>query len=155
VAEDLGLITHEVDHLRKKYALPGMKVLQFAFSDEAENTHLPHNYSRDFVAYTGTHDNNTTNGWLQSVSKKEKMKIQKYLGCDNPDAWDLIRKAEESVAQIAIIPMQDILGLGTPSRMNKPGTTRGNWLWRMDPSLLNDTHKQKLLELTQIYGRTK
>jgi len=155
VAEDLGLITPEVDHLRKKYSLPGMKVLQFAFSDEAENTHLPHNYTRDFVAYTGTHDNNTTNGWLQSLSKTEIVRIQKYLGCDNPDAWNLIRKAEESVAQIAIIPMQDILGLGTQSRMNKPGTTRGNWLWRMDPSLLNDTQRQKLLELTQLYGRTK
>jgi len=153
VAEDLGLITEEVDQLRKKYNLPGMKVLQFAFSDGADNTHLPHNYTHDFVAYTGTHDNNTTNGWLQSIKKGEKLKVQTYIGTEQPDAWDLIRKAEESVAQLAIIPMQDILGLGAAARMNKPGTTKGNWIWRMDPAMMKKEYGKRLLGLTQLFGR--
>jgi 4-alpha-glucanotransferase len=153
VAEDLGLITPEVDHLRKKFNLPGMKVLQFAFSDGASNTHLPHNYTPDFVAYTGTHDNDTTTGWLHALKKHEMQRVQKYLGSVEPDSWLLIRKAEESVAQLAIIPMQDILGLTSNSRMNRPGTTKGNWLWRMDPELLNPTHGEKLHEITRLYGR--
>jgi 4-alpha-glucanotransferase len=153
VAEDLGLITPEVDHLRKKYNLPGMKVLQFAFSDGASNTHLPHNFTSDFVAYTGTHDNNTTNGWLHSLKKHEMQKVQKYLGNVEPDPWHLIRKVEESVAQLAIIPMQDILALATNARMNRPGTTKGNWIWRMDPELLNPTHGEKLHEITHLFGR--
>lgn len=153
VAEDLGLITEEVDHLRKKYALPGMKVLQFAFSADADNTHLPHNYSADFVAYTGTHDNDTTLGWFQSLKKKEKIVVQNYLEVAEADNWHLIRKVEESVAQLAIIPMQDILGLDGKSRMNKPGTIKGNWLWRMDAKLLKKEHGSKLLEMTKLFGR--
>jgi 4-alpha-glucanotransferase len=154
VAEDLGLITEEVGHLRKKYSLPGMKVIQFAFADKADNTHLPHNYSNDFVAYTGTHDNNTTNGWLKSIRKEEMRRVQKYLGVDNPDSWHLIRKVEESVAQLAVLPMQDILELDATARMNKPGTTRNNWLWRMDPTLLKETHRTRLLEVTKLFGRS-
>ncbi len=153
VAEDLGLITEEVGHLRKKYNLPGMKVLQFAFSDGADNTHLPHNYTRDFAVYTGTHDNNTANGWLESLKKRERQKVEAYLGAEKPNAWNLIRKAEESVAQLAIIPMQDILGLAAAARMNKPATTKGNWIWRMEPDLLNKIHGSKLLELTKLFGR--
>ena len=153
VAEDLGLITEEVGELRNKYDLPGMKVLQFAFSDGAKNTHLPHNYSSNFVAYTGTHDNNTANGWLQSLKKSEYKKVQAYLGTEKPDSWDLIRKTEESVAQMAIIPMQDILGLAATARMNIPGTIKGNWLWRMNPALLDKIHGSKLLELTKLFGR--
>lgn len=153
VAEDLGLITEEVDQLRKKYKLPGMKVLQFAFSDKAENTHLPHNYAKDFVAYTGTHDNNTTIGWLQSLQAEELQHVKSYLGTETPDNWHLIRKAEESVAQWSIIPMQDIMGLDESARMNTPGTIKGNWLWRMDPALLQPAHGSRLLELTTIYGR--
>jgi 4-alpha-glucanotransferase len=155
VAEDLGLITPEVDQLRKKFNLPGMKVLQFAFSDEADNTHLPHNYTNDFVSYTGTHDNNTTAGWLQSLKKEEKRRVQYYLGSDELNSWRLIRKVEESVAQLAIIPMQDILSLPATARMNKPGTTTGNWLWRMDPELLMKEHGTRLFELTQLYGRNE
>ncbi|MEI7421687.1 MAG: 4-alpha-glucanotransferase [Prolixibacteraceae bacterium] len=153
VAEDLGLITHEVDQLRKKYALPGMKVIQFAFSDDPENNHLPHNYTKDFVAYTGTHDNNTTNGWLQSLKKNDLKQVEKYLGSEQLNSWHLIRKVEESVAQLAIIPMQDILGLLSTSRMNKPGTVKGNWIWRMDIELLKKDHGTKLLELTKLFGR--
>jgi 4-alpha-glucanotransferase len=155
IAEDLGLITAEVDELRNKYGLPGMKVLQFAFSDGATNTHLPHNYSSNFVAYTGTHDNNTATGWLQSLKKSEHKKVREYLGTDAPDNWHLIRKIEESVSQMAIIPMQDILGLPATARMNKPGTIKGNWLWRMDPTLLVPIHGSKMLELTKLFGRSE
>lgn len=155
VAEDLGLITEEVDLLRRKFEMPGMKVLQFAFSEEADNTHLPHNYTKDFVAYTGTHDNNTTNGWIDSLSLKEKEHVQKYMGTDSLNAWSFIRKAEESVARIAIVPMQDILGLGTAARMNKPGTVKGNWLWRMSPSQFKKSDGTKLLGLTRLFGRTR
>ncbi|MEI7830823.1 MAG: 4-alpha-glucanotransferase [Prolixibacteraceae bacterium] len=153
VAEDLGLITPEVDQLRKEFNLPGMKVLQFAFSADADNTHLPHNYSGDFVAYTGTHDNNTSIGWLKSLKREEKAKVYSYLGTETLDSWNLIRKVEESVAQMAIVPMQDILGLDGNARMNKPGTTKGNWLWRMDPELLKKEQGTHLRELTQLYGR--
>ena len=155
VAEDLGLITPEVDQLRKKFDLPGMKVLQFAFSDEADNTHLPHNYTCNFVAYTGTHDNDTTTGWLQSLTKEELQRVADYLGTDHVDTWDLIRKVEESVAQLAIFPMQDILGLASTARMNKPGTTKGNWIWRMNPALLKKNHGIWLHGLTKLYGRSE
>ncbi len=153
VAEDLGLITPEVDQLRKKYALPGMKVLQFAFSDEADNTHLPHNFAPDFVAYTGTHDNNTTAGWLQSLEKDEKKKIDQYLGVENAEVWILIRKVEESVAQLAILPMQDLLGLASSARTNTPGTIKGNWIWRMKANQIKPSQGKKLLELTRLFGR--
>jgi 4-alpha-glucanotransferase len=153
IAEDLGLITPEVVQLRKKFNLPGMKVLHFAFSDEADNTHLPHNFSVDFVAYTGTHDNNTTIGWLKSLKSKERAKVQNYFGVETLDNWHFIRKVEESVAQIAIVPMQDILGLDVTGRMNKPGTIKGNWIWRMGPNLLKQAITTKLLELTRLYGR--
>jgi len=153
VAEDLGLITDEVGQLREKYALPGMKVLQFAFSDEADNTHLPHNYTSDFVVYTGTHDNNTTAGWLQSLTKEEKTTVDKYLGVEDAAVWQLIRKAEESVAQLAILPMQDILGLASNARTNTPGTIKGNWIWRMKQDQLKPALGNKLLELTRLFGR--
>ncbi len=153
VAEDLGLITDEVHQLRIKYHLPGMKVLQFAFTDEADNTHLPHNYALDFVAYTGTHDNNTTSGWIQTLHKNEVEKAKRYLGTNDLSVWHLIRKVEESVAQLAIIPMQDILGLPATSRMNRPGTTKGNWLWRMNRDDRTKSEPGKLLEITKLYGR--
>ena len=130
-----------------------MKVLHFAFSSDSNNNHLPHNYAGDFVVYTGTHDNDTTIGWLQSLKKDERLKVQTYLGTKTPDNWHLIRKAEESVAQLAIIPMQDILSLPTDARMNRPGTTKGNWVWRMDPELLNVTQGEKLYEMTRLFGR--
>ncbi|MCK9413211.1 MAG: 4-alpha-glucanotransferase [Prolixibacteraceae bacterium] len=153
VAEDLGLITPEVDMLRRKFSLPGMKVLQFAFSEEADNTHLPHNYTDDFVVYTGTHDNNTANGWMRTLNQDELSRVQDYLGTTLLDNWQLIRKAEESVAKLAIIPMQDILNLSASARMNKPGTTRGNWIWRMQQKQLKAIHGKQLLKLTKLYGR--
>jgi 4-alpha-glucanotransferase len=153
IAEDLGMITDEVRELRKKYNLPGMKVLQFAFAHDATNEHLPHNYHKDFVAYTGTHDNDTTIGWLKSLKRKEAAHLKRYLGPGNIDHWKIIRAALSSVAQISIIPMQDILGLDSSARMNTPGTTKGNWKWRLSSSFDWEKEGQKLRELTLTYGR--
>jgi 4-alpha-glucanotransferase len=153
IAEDLGTITDEVHHLRQKYNLPGMKVLQFAFADDATNEHLPHNHRTDFAVYTGTHDNDTTAGWLQSLKKEEAVNLYDYLGNKQPDRWTLIRMALASVAQIAVIPMQDILGLDTKARMNTPGTVKNNWLWRMPTSALQKKDGEKLLKMARLYGR--
>ncbi|MCE1198778.1 MAG: 4-alpha-glucanotransferase [Marinilabiliales bacterium] len=153
VAEDLGLITEEVDQLRRKYGLPGMKVLQFAFSGEADNPHLPHNHERDFVAYTGTHDNTTTAGWLQGLKKAEKRHLCQYLGKEQPDCKNLVAKALESTANVAILPIQDVLALPAAARMNKPGTIKGNWIWRLNPNALGNEEARTLRELTELYGR--
>ena len=122
IAEDLGTITDEVHELRKKYALPGMKVLQFAFASNAENEHLPHNYEPDFVGYTGTHDNDTTVQWLKSIKGEERDHLRRYFGTSGIDHWKMIRTVLGSVAQMTIIPMQDLLGLDSSARMNTPGT---------------------------------
>jgi len=153
IAEDLGTITDEVHDLRKKYFLPGMKVLQFAFENDATNEHLPHNYHKDFVVYTGTHDNDTTLGWLKSLKGKERTNLNHYMGGGNVDHWKMVRLALSSVAQISIIPIQDLLGLDSSARMNTPGTTKGNWQWRISPSVSLESAGQKLCELTLIYGR--
>ncbi len=155
VAEDLGIITHAVDDLRRKFSLPGMKVLQFAFDGDVDNAHLPHNHTADMVAYTGTHDNDTTLSWYQSASAEEQHRVRSYLQCgDHSDLpWPMIRSAMMSVANTTILPMQDILGLGAGHRMNLPGTTTGNWSWRFDWSQLNDNHTNRLREITQTYSR--
>jgi 4-alpha-glucanotransferase len=153
IAEDLGTITDEVHHLRQKYNLPGMKVLQFAFADDATNEHLPHHHRADFAAYTGTHDNDTTTGWLKSLKKEEAIHLENYLGNKQPDHWTIIRLALASVAQIAIVPMQDVLGIGSTARMNTPGTIKNNWLWRMPASALQKRNGEKLLKMTILYGR--
>lgn len=153
IAEDLGTITEEVHHLRKKYKLPGMKVLQFAFSSDAENEHLPHNYKHDFVAYTGTHDNDTTVGWLNTMKGEELAAMKNYFGTTRIDTTTMIRATLGSVAQTAIVPVQDVVGLGPSARMNTPGTIFGNWRWKLASF---DILKQKstwLKELTGIYGR--
>jgi 4-alpha-glucanotransferase len=152
IAEDLGTISEEVRELRNKYSLPGMKVLQFAFESDASNEHLPHNYQKDFVVYTGTHDNDTTFGWLNSLKRKQDRMLKSYLGMDKIDNWSMIRAAVSSVAQISVIPMQDILGLDSSARMNKPGTIRGSWKWRTLPSNW-ENEGEKLLDLTRTYGR--
>ena len=133
VAEDLGIITEEVDHLRKQFSLPGMKVLQFAFDGDMHNHHLPHNHSEDMVVYTGTHDNDTTISWFQSEEDGNRQQVCSYLECGDHDMpWPLIRSAMMSVAKTSIFPMQDILGLGAGHRMNLPGTIDGNWRWRFE-----------------------
>jgi len=153
IAEDLGTITEEVNTLRKKYDLPGMKVLQFAFTSDTENEHLPHNYELDFVGYTGTHDNDTTAGWLKKVKGEERDHLRRYLGTSGIDHWKMIRIVLGSVAQMTIIPIQDVLGLDSSARMNTPGTISGNWQWKL--ASLDSCREQgeKLKELTALYRR--
>ncbi|WP_066375201.1 4-alpha-glucanotransferase [Anabaena sp. CA = ATCC 33047] len=155
LAEDLGVITPEVEALRDKYEFPGMKVLQFAFGSDPGNPFLPFNYSRNFVVYTGTHDNDTTVGWFNSANDYEKQNLLLYLGCVSPEGihWDLIRLALSSIANQAIIPLQDILGLGTEARMNFPSVAEGNWDWRYEPKALTEQLSDRLKILTKLYGR--
>ena len=154
IAEDLGIITPEVEALRDRFHLPGMRVLHFAFADGPANPYLPHNYVRNTIAYTGTHDNDTTRGWFASVSEKERDHVRRYMGRDGSDiAWDLIRLAWSSAADYAIAPLQDILNLGTEARMNLPGRPAGNWSWRYQAHQLTAAHLGRLAEMTSIYGR--
>lgn len=156
IAEDLGVITPEVDALRRAFGLPGMRILQFAFGDRAENRFLPHNYEANTVVYTGTHDNDTTWGWYRGVQEWERDHVRRYLARDGSDAaWDLIRAAWGSVAQYAIAPLQDILNLGTEARMNFPGKPQGNWAWRFQTQQLNPWSLDRLAQLTELYGRGK
>ncbi len=131
IAEDLGIVTKEVEALRDEFSLPGMKVLHFAFGDTSANPFLPHNYVLNSVAYTGTHDNNTSRGWYQEISNDARDRYRRYTGRDGEDvSWDLIRLAWSSVSAVAIAPLQDILDLGEDARMNLPGRAAGNWSWR-------------------------
>ncbi|MEQ1560831.1 MAG: 4-alpha-glucanotransferase [Methyloglobulus sp.] len=154
VAEDLGIITPEVEELRDEFNLPGMKILQFAFGDTPDNPYLPGNYIPNCVAYTGTHDNDTTLGWSEKLSGDEKNKIYDYLG--NPQTsihCALIHAALGSVANLAIIPMQDILELGSEHRMNTPGTTSGNWTWRFNWDQLTPERTGKMQHLVKLFNR--
>jgi 4-alpha-glucanotransferase len=153
IAEDLGDITPEVHALRKAVGLPGMKVLQFGFSHPG-NYFLPHNYDGpNYVAYTGTHDNDTTLGWWSSADPEERAFARRYLGREYASAWDFIRLAYSSIAERVIVPMQDALELGSESRMNVPGTAEGNWAWRMDRSALAPELAGRLRKLAETYGR--
>ena len=161
IAEDLGVITPEVNALRERFGFPGMRILQFAFdSGEAgelssDNRFLPHNHSRDCVVYTGTHDNDTTEGWFQGRSREEREYLRSYTASREKSAARLlVRMAMSSVAGLCVIPMQDVLELGTEARMNTPGTLgRGNWSWRL--SSLNAARDAggRLRELARLYGR--
>lgn len=154
IAEDLGLITPEVDDLRNHFNLPGMKVIQFAFTSDETSEHLPHNFDSNFVAYTGTHDNNTTLGWLGSVKNEEKKQVEKYF--IKRDKKALVKALEmvwSSRAKMAMIPLQDVLGLGAKARMNTPGTSSGNWGWRFQWKQLKRGQKRFLMELTVKYNR--
>ena len=166
IAEDLGVITPEVDALREQFGFPGMRVLQFAFgSDPKADDYRPHNYPRNCVVYTGTHDNDTTIGWFRgedvkdsTQSKEERQRETQvalnYLGTDGREInWDFIRLALMSAADTAIIPMQDILGLGSEARMNLPARAEGNWCWRFTPDLLTEEIKARLRKLTALSGR--
>jgi 4-alpha-glucanotransferase len=131
VAEDLGIITPEVDALRLQFDFPGMKILQFAFDGGDDNPYLPENHEALSVVYTGTHDNDTTLGWYSSLDDAAREKVRARMPEDSPEMpWALIRTALESTSVLAIIPMQDLLGLGNDARMNMPGTAEGNWSWR-------------------------
>ena len=154
IAEDLGLITPDVVALRKRFDLPGMLVLQFAFDGKTDNPYLPHNHRADGVVYTGTHDNDTTAGWWRQASTDERAQACAYLDTDGAQMpWTLIRAALASVAATAIIPLQDVLGLDTASRMNLPGQAEGNWTWRFEAAQLQIRHATRLAELSRLYGR--
>ena len=154
IAEDLGKITPDVVELRQRYDLPGMKILQFAFSTDPCDPFLPHNYPVNCVAYTGTHDNDTTRGWYQSAPEKERDLCRRYLARSGNDiSWDMIRAIWSSPAVLALAPMQDFLSLGTEARMNFPGNPSGNWTWRMSPNALNDSLKDRIREANYLYGR--
>lgn len=136
IAEDLGVITPDVEALRERFGLPGMKILQFAFDSDAANPYLPHNHLPATVVYTGTHDNDTSRGWLDSLDSRIEQRIRDYLGKEQPvNVEDLTRAALMSVADTAIIPLQDLFGLPSSARMNRPGTPLGNWEWRFPPDL--------------------
>ncbi len=154
IAEDLGVITAEVERMRVDFGLPGMKVLQFAFRSDAGNEYLPHNYTQNFVGYTGTHDNNTTLGWLKSLKGEEKKLVKLYLGGAGKEASkNVVEMVWASTVNTAIAPFQDILQLGAEARMNIPGTASGNWGWRFYWKQLRKRQKDFLMAITKIYNR--
>ncbi len=154
VAEDLGVITAEVRALQREFRLPGMRVLQFGFDGEEGNVHVPHRHERDCVAYTGTHDNDTTLGWYSALDAATAQRVDFYLRATPavmPES--LIRAALGSVAQLAVIPLQDVLGLPSAARLNTPGTMSGNWLWRLPPGALDAQLAQRYARLNGAFGR--
>jgi 4-alpha-glucanotransferase len=159
IAEDLGYITPEVHELRDRWGFPGMRVLQFGFGDQSpENPHKPYNFIRNCVAYTGTHDNDTSAGWFAAKTddraRAERESALRYMGGDGTDAvWGFIRLALSSVADTVILPMQDVLGLGSEARMNRPATTANNWLWRLREDQLKHDLAARLREMNQTFGR--
>jgi len=152
IAEDLGLITDEVEELRDEFEFPGMKILQFAFDTGEKNKYLPHNYDENCVVYTGTHDNDTTLGWFLNVSTEVKEYVEEYLDIEASDiCWGLLEAAWSSIAVMAIAPLQDILSLDSGARMNTPGAPAGNWQWRYKKEMLDDDIINKLTTLTEKY----
>lgn len=153
IAEDLGIITDEVRDAMKRQGFPGMKILLFAFGDNEHNPYLPHNYTKNCVVYTGTHDNNTVQGWYHNdATDQEKINLKNYLKKDIDGKnihWELIDLAMKSTAQLAIIPLQDVLGLDKKARMNTPATIKNNWQWKFKQELLTKPLAQKLLKLTR------
>lgn len=156
VAEDLGVITPDVEELRDELGLPGMAVLQFAFTPDPRSTFLPYCHRRNLVVYTGTHDNNTSLGWYQcDASPGERDFLRRYLGVDGHEIhWDMIRLALASVADLAVVPHQDIAGLGADCRMNTPGVPDGNWRFRLTPWMLSEGLQSHLADLNWVYGRS-
>jgi 4-alpha-glucanotransferase len=155
IAEDLGVITPEVTSLRDQFEFPGMKVLQFAFAGYPDNPFLPHCYEHNSVVYTGTHDNDTTRGWFDSATEREKALARRYCSSDDQTICDdLIRCASRSVADLAIFPFQDVLGLGSEGRMNFPGKALGNWDWRFAWDQVGPDHALKMYDIAALTGRT-
>jgi 4-alpha-glucanotransferase len=154
VAEDLGLITPEVEALRDRFGLPGMKVLQFAFSGDHKNPHLPFKYPTNSVVYAGTHDNNTTIGWYESLDQDTRRYVDEFLGDSRLDMpWPMLWKVLSSPSDLAILQMQDLLELDGNHRMNTPGTTEGNWLWRFNWDQVDPGLAAKLRHRIAMYGR--
>ncbi len=157
IAEDLGFLTPSVLELVKKSGYPGMKVLQFAFDSREESDYLPHNYEHNCVVYTGTHDNDTVLGWYRELDGRDRAFCDRYMrlaGCVEKDIpWEFIRLALASVADLAVIPMQDYLGLGAEARINIPSTLGGNWQWRMKKGSFTRGLAKRMREMTELYGR--
>ena len=154
IAEDLGIITDAVRSLRDDLGLPGMKVLQFAFDDSENNDYLPHNFDKNSVVYTGTHDNNTSLGWYENASEAERDYVRRYMNVDGSCiSRDLIRLAVSSTAQFAIFPLQDVMSLPSSARMNLPGTASGNWQWRFHPEMLTEEIARYLSYINRIFKR--
>lgn len=165
IAEDLGVITSDVVEIREAMGFPGMRVLQFAFGafeTDATDPYLPHNYDHNTVVYTGTHDNDTTVGWFRTATEQERANVLHYLDIEEHShdaniaelvAWKLVRLAFGSVANTAIVPLQDLLGAGSEARMNWPGRANGNWGWRYDPADLNDGLRAALRDITILFAR--
>ncbi len=155
IAEDLGYLTDSVIKLVKKTGYPGMKVLEFAFDSAEDNDYLPHNYDKNCVVYTGTHDNDTVLSWYKSLKAKDKKYLRDYLGIKNTSAlnWDMIRLALASTADTAIIPMQDLLGYGSEARINTPSTLGGNWSWRLRDGEAGEALAERFKKLGEVYGR--
>lgn len=156
IAEDLGLITPEVDKLRYQFGFPGMRILQFGFGDRGSHNYLPHRYEPRTVVYTGTHDNNTTAGWwADGVSERERAAVCTYTGTTGKESvvWPLMRAAAASVADTCIFPLQDVLELGSDARMNIPAEAGNNWSWRVAPGAVTPPHAERLAALTELTDR--
>ena len=155
IAEDLGLMTQGVIDLREATGFPGMKILGFAFDSGEENDYLPHTYTKNCVVYTGTHDNDTLIGWFQKAKEEDRQFARDYLNSRSDDEihWDAIRGAWSSVANMAISPVQDFLGLGSEARINTPGVASGNWQWRLKQGVLTNELAERIAKLTKIYSR--
>ena len=156
IAEDLGIITPEVEALRDAYNLPGMKILQFAFNELGDGAYYPYNFTENCVCYTGTHDNDTTVGWYWNASPASQDKVRRYLSCDGSNIhWDMIRLAMGSVARYVVFPLQDVLGLGSDCRMNIPGLGIGNWAWRFEKDDLKDWMHIYLNAMSKVFWRNQ
>jgi 4-alpha-glucanotransferase len=155
MAEDLGMITPEVEALRDEFEFPGMKILHFAFGGGSDNPYLPFNYVPNSVVYTGTHDNDTTLGWFEKMPDQERERLFQYIGCISPEGihWTMIRLALMSVSNQAIVPLQDVLGYGSDCRMNTPGQGDGNWAWRYHADAITDEMRDRLRMLTEMSDR--
>jgi len=156
IAEDLGVITPDVEELRDRFELPGMKILQFAFAGGPKDPFLPHNYVQNCVTYTGTHDNDTVRGWYERVEESERDFYRRYLERDGSQvSWDLIRACWASVAVFSLAPMQDMLSLGNEARMNYPSNPSRQWTWRYSEDVLNAELRDRILEINYLYRRGK
>lgn len=157
IAEDLGFLTESVLEMLKESGYPGMKVLQFAFNGSEDSSYLPYKYDHNCVVYTGTHDNETTKGWLENLQGHDLKFVREYINCYeqpvNDCVWALIRTALSSVADLAVIPIQDYLCLGNEARMNAPSTFGDNWKWRLTANQISETTLYHMREVTRIYGR--
>jgi 4-alpha-glucanotransferase len=150
----LGFITPDVEALRKRFRLPGMRVLQFGFGGDSDNPHLPHMYHYNSVVYTGTHDNDTTVGWFSSLDHETRRRVLTYLGAESHEMpGALIRAVCASVAALAVVPVQDVLGLGSDARLNTPGTVQGNWSWKLPPHALTHELAERYAAMNRLYAR--